>query len=224
MPGRIAIFDDISFKSDISSLIKNDLIKNLKKNYNTAPTHAIPALLNNGNYLYAHFGYIASYAKNKKTIHVNARNESIFEKNTFRDSFKTKRCIVPINGYYEWLDKVPFFIHSKNNDYFALAAIWNEYYDEKSNQNIVNIALITCEPNDKIKNIHHRMPVILDKKDYNTWLNSSDINVLNNLFKIYSSHKMTYYTVSTSVNKVKFNNFSCIKKQKTLLYGQQSLF
>jgi len=212
MPARVAVFDDISFKNDVSSLIKNDLIKNLNPNYNTAPTHAIPTLLNNGDYLYTHFGYIPSWAKDKKTIHVNARNESIFEKNTFRESFKNKRCIIPINGYYEWLDKVPHFIYSKNKDYLALAGIYNIYYDNLTNQNIVNIALITCEPNDKIKPIHHRMPVILEKKDYSTWLNNNNINTLNNLFKIYPSKEMTYHTVCVNVNKVSFNDKSCIKE------------
>jgi len=224
MPGRIAQFDDASFKNDASALINNDLIKTITPNYNLAPTHAIATLLNNGNYLYTHFGYIPSWAKDKKTIHVNARNETIYEKNTFRESFKFNRCIIPINGYYEWLDKIPHFIYSKNTKYFALAGIWNEYYDEDEKQNIINISLITCEPNEKIKDIHHRMPVILEKEDYSTWLENDDINILNKLFKIYDSSKMTFHTVSTNVNKVSFNDISCIKKEDVVLSGQQSLF
>ncbi len=124
MPGRLAIFDDKSFKRDVEKLIKNDMVVNLYQNYNTAPTLPIPVLLNNGNYLYAHFGYLPSWAKDKKSMNINARSESICEKTTFRDSFKTKRCIIPVNGFYEWevkdKEKVPYFIKNINADYFAL--------------------------------------------------------------------------------------------------------
>ena len=224
MPGRVASFDDAQFKKDASSLIKHDLIHNLIPYYNIAPTHVVPVLLNNATYITAHFGFFPPWTENRKTIHVNARNESIFEKVTFRQSYKQNRCIVVINGYYEWVNSIPYFIHSSNNDYFAIAGIWNEYYDKELNQNILNIAMITCEPNEKIAKIHHRMPVILNKKDFKTWLNNNDINTLNNLFQIYSSELMTYHEVSKNINKVGFDNSSCIKECENKLSGQLSLF
>ena len=224
MPGRVASFDDAQFKFDASSLIKNDLVSSLKPYYNIAPTHAVPVLLNNGTFITAHFGFFPPWAEDRKTIHVNARNESIFEKSTFRESYKQNRCIVLINGYYEWIDSIPYFIHSSKNEYFAIAGIWDEYYDKKLNQNILNIAMITCEPNDKIAKIHHRMPVILDKKDFSTWLHNNDINTLNNLFQIYPSEYMTYHEVSKNINKVGFDNSSCIKEYKNQISGQLSLF
>jgi putative SOS response-associated peptidase YedK len=102
VPGRLAIYDDKSFKKDSLNLIKNDMVDVLTPSYNISPTLAIPVLLNNGNYLYAHFGYLPSWVKDKKSMNINARSESIFEKQAFRDSFKSKRCIIPINGFYEW--------------------------------------------------------------------------------------------------------------------------
>ena len=224
MPGRLAIYDDTQFKHDVSSLIKNDLVQTLQPYYNIAPTHAIPVLLNNGTYIKAHFGFFPPWANDRKTIHVNARNESIYEKSTFREAYKQNRCIVLVNGYYEWIDSIPYFIHSSNNDYFAVAGIWDEYYDKELNQNILNVAMITCEPNEKIAKIHHRMPVILDKKDYKTWLHNNDINSLNKLFKIYPSELMTHHEVSKNINKVGFDNNSCIKEYKNKLSGQLSLF
>ena len=233
MPGRLCIYDDKVFKEDASSLIKNDMIEELNPRYNIAPTIPIPALLNNGNYLYTHFGYLPSWAKDRKSLNINARSESIFEKKTFRDSFKYRRCIIPINGFYEWQKedkkKTPFFVSDIKNDYLALAGIWDEWFDPELNMKIVTVALITCDANEKLGKIHHRMPVVLEKDDFSTWLNSSNINEINKLFKIYPNDKIKLYEVRSEVNKVLFDEYSCIdevkvKKEEKIEIGQLSLF
>ncbi|WP_083568712.1 SOS response-associated peptidase [Arcobacter sp. LA11] len=228
MPGRLAVYDDKTFKIDVKDLIKNDMIGELNPRYNIAPTIPIPALLNNGNYLYAHFGYLPSWAKNKKSMNINARSESIFEKMTFRDSFKSRRCIIPINGFYEWevedKEKTPFFVRDMKNDYMALAGIWDEWFDIELNMKIVTVALITCDANEKLGKIHHRMPIVLDKKDFSTWLYSQKIKEVNELFKIYPSEKLDLYEVTNEVNKVLFDEASCIEKIKKEPVGQLALF
>ena len=216
MPGRLSIYDDKVFKEDASSLIKNDMIGKLNPRYNIPPTTPIPALLNNGNYLYTHFGYLPSWASSKASMNINARSESIYEKKTFRESFKRRRCIIPINGFYEWKkdekDKTPFFVSDIKNEYFALAGIWDEYFDIELDMKIVTIALITCDANEKLSKIHHRMPVVLEKKDFSKWLRSEDIKELNSLLKIYPNEKIDIYEVSKEVNKVLFDDAICIKK------------
>jgi len=228
MPGRLAIFDDISFKKDALNLIKNDMIETLNPKYNIPPTLPIPVLLNNGNYLYAHFGYLPSWAKDKNSMNINARSESIFEKKTFRDSFRFRRCIIPINGFYEWeiedKEKIPYFVKDKEQDYLALAGIWDEYFDNKLNMKIVTVALITCDANEKLGKIHHRMPVVLEEKDFKTWLLSENIKEINSLFNIYPNEKLELFEVSSNVNKVSFDEKSCIEKIKKVKLGQQSLF
>lgn len=231
MPGRLAIFNDASFKEDVKSLIKNDMILNLNPRYNIPPTIPIPSLLNNGNYLYTHFGYLPSWATSKSSMNINARSESIYEKKTFRESFKFRRCIIPINGFYEWKiedkEKTPYLVSDNSKDYMAVAGIWDEYFDKDLNMNIVTIALITCDANEKLGEIHHRMPVVLDKKDFSTWLNSDDLKAVNELFKIYPSEKLKLYEVSSEVNKVMFDKPSCIdevKKEKVQEVGQLSFF
>ena len=228
MPGRLAIFDDKVFKEESKTLIKNDMIQNLNPNYNIPPTLPIPALLNNGNYLYTHFGYLPSWAKDKKSMNINARSESIYEKKTFRDSFKYRRCIIPINGFFEWevedKEKIPYFVSDIRNDYLALAGIWDEYFDNELNMKIVTVALITCDANEKLGKIHHRMPVVLEKNDFSLWLNSDNIKDLNNLFKIYPSEKLELYEVSAEVNKVLFNEEKAIKRIEKEEIGQLSLF
>ena len=216
MPGRLSIYDDKVFKEDALSLIKNDMVGKLNPRYNIPPTTPIPALLNNGNYLYTHFGYLPSWASSKASMNINARSESIYEKKTFRESFKQRRCIIPINGFYEWQkdekDKTPFFVSDIKNDYFALAGIWDEYFDIQLNMKIVTIALITCDANEKLSKIHHRMPVVLEKKDFSKWLISEDIKELNSLLKIYPNEKIDIYEVSKEVNKVLFDDIICIEK------------
>lgn len=228
MPGRLAIFDDISFKEDAKSLIKNDMIQKLNPRYNLPPTLPIPALLNNGNYLYTHFGYLPSWAKDKKSMNINARSESIFEKQTFRDSFRFRRCIIPINGFYEWKiedkEKTPYFVKDIKNEYLALAGIWDEYFDIELNMKIVTTAIITCDANEKLGKIHHRMPVVLEKKDFAPWLYSDNLQEVNSLLKIYANEKLELYEVSSNVNKVLFNEKSCIEKIEKIQVGQQTLF
>lgn len=230
MPGRLAIFDDKKFKVDSKELIKNDMIQNLIPKYNIAPTMPIPVLLNNGNYLYSHFGFLPSWAKQRSSMNINARSESIFEKQTFRDSFKFKRCIIPINGFYEWKvedkEKTPYFVSSNESSYMALAGIWDEWFDSELNMNIVTVALITCDANDKLSKVHHRMPVVLQKEDFSIWLNSQDLKHLNSLFKIYPSSKLKLYEVTSEVNKVLYDNSLSIVEQRKEKSekGQLSLF
>lgn len=205
------------------------MIQTLNPKYNIPPTLPIPTLLNNGNYLYAHFGYLPSWAKSKKSMNINARSESIFEKQTFRDSFRFRRCIIPINGFFEWevedKEKTPYFVRDIQNPYLAVAGIWDEYFDIELDMNIVTVALITCDANEKLGKIHHRMPVVLEKNDFSTWLYSDDLKQINGLFKIYPSEKLNLYEVTSEVNKVLFDDESCIKKiEKKEELGQQSLF
>ncbi len=228
MPGRLAIFDDKSFKEDTLELIKNDMVQSLNIKYNIPPTLPIPALLNNGNYLYTHFGYLPSWAKDKSSMNINARSESIFEKITFRESYKFRRCIIPINGFYEWevedKEKIPYFVKDIKNEYLALAGIWDEWFDSELNMNIVTVALITCDANEKLGKIHHRMPVVLEKQDFATWLYGENLKDVNSLFQIYPSEKLDIYEVTDEVNKVLFDERKAIEKVEKKDLGQLSLF
>lgn len=216
MPGRLAIFKDKDFIKDSNQLIQNNFIGKISHNFNIPPSLPIATLLNNGNYLYTHFGYLPPWAKTKNDFHINAKSESIFEKQTFRDAFKSRRCIIPINGFYEWQaedkEKTPYFIRDNTNSYLAVAGIWNEYYSYELQMNIVSVALITCNANDKLSPIHHRMPVILEKKDFSTWLYSEDLQKVNQLLQIYPSQNLKIYEVTPKVNKVGFNSLESIQE------------
>lgn len=221
MPGRLAVYDDISFKQECLNtlgILKDD-IKELNKRYNIAPTVNIPVFLNTARYTYAHFGLIPSWAKDKSSININARCETVYEKSSFKEAFKTKRCLIPINGYYEWKKdhlankSVPYIIRPKEGDYFALAGIYDIWYDKDLGQNILSAAIITTEPNETIAKLHERMPVILDKKEWKTWLGkSSDLKTLNALMKPSSDKIIRIDEVSDLVNSIKNDSPQCLDK------------
>jgi putative SOS response-associated peptidase YedK len=233
MPGRLAIYDDTSFKEDIFNTLGNfqDDIQVLYKRYNIAPTINIPIFTNTRLYTYAHFGLIPSWANDRSNININARSESIFEKNSFREAYKQRRCIIPVNGYYEWkkdtVSKIstPYIITSNTHNYFAFAAIYEYWHDNTLGKTVLSCALITTQPNKKIETIHDRMPVILHQKDWNTWLDTnSSYDVLNALYTPVSSDLINITQVNNIVNSVKNDTPECIEKSNKQILVQTSLF
>jgi len=218
MPGRLVIYDDSSFRKEAKQIfpkVKNS-IGNISVTYNLAPTHEVPVLLDTLNYTNAQFGLIPSWAKDDKSIHINARSESLFEKMTFREAFKKRRCLIPLNGFYEWekkdKEKIPYYISEKNDKCFVLAGLWEEWFDIKNNKTVLSACLITTQPNDTISKIHDRMPVILQKNDWRKWLDvSTSISELNKLFVSSLDEQMKITEVSPSVNHVKNNIPECIE-------------
>ncbi|MXZ90527.1 MAG: SOS response-associated peptidase [Chloroflexi bacterium] len=98
----------------------------------------------------------------------NARSETLTERPAFRSAFAQGRCLVPVNGFYEWRNnggtRTPLWIHRLDERPFALAGIYNAGDDEAA-------CVITCPPNSLMEPIHNRMPVVLDEGDYDAWLN-----------------------------------------------------
>lgn len=231
MPGRLAIFDDTAFKNEARKIFTNvkNKVGTLTPSYNIAPTHLIPILLNSKVYTNAHFGLIPSWAKDKKSININARSETLFDKKSFRDSFKHKRCLIPVNGFYEWekkdKTKIPYFIQNQKDDCLTLAGLWDEWFDISTGKKIISVALITTEPNEKILKIHDRMPVVLDKKDWAMWLDkNTSLNDLNRLFIPCACESIQMHEVSSFVNSVLNDNEKCIQKNDNSVMIQEGLF
>ena len=99
----------------------------------------------------------------------NARSETLTERPAFRSAFSNRRCLVPVNGFYEWRSgaviRTPLWIHRLDEKPFALAGIYNADPDEAA-------CVITCAPNSSMETIHDRMPVVLDEDDYDAWLDA----------------------------------------------------
>ena len=233
MPGRLSVYDDSAFRRDIAlkcTTLKDD-VGVLKKCYNIAPTIDIPIYTNNKVYTYSHFGLIASWAKDRGSLQVNARSETVFEKSSFKEAYKSRRCLIPINGYYEWLKdshskkSQAYFIQASSKEYLVCAGLYESWYDNALKQTVLTCALLTTEPNEKIASIHDRMPVILEEDNWELWLDDkSTYTQLNKLYTPLASEQMAYFTVSDVVNSVKNDSVECIKEVSQIEQRQGTLF
>lgn len=132
----------------------------------------------------ASWGIIAPWQKNSAEARasqshaINARSESIHEKPTFRQAFRTTRCLIPATGYYEWATslgkyppKQPFYITSADPDKsLSIAGIWSAWKNEKGDE-IQSAAIITREAVGELATIHSRMPVFMEHEKWSDWLN-----------------------------------------------------
>ena len=127
-------------------------------------------------YAMLHWGLIPFWEKTSKTKYLlnNARAEGIETKPSFRVPIMKRRCVIPASGFYEWHrvgdQKTPYFIHRIDEEYMAMAGIWDHWQGEDG-QVIESCSIITTEANKLMIEIHDRMPVILNKNDLETWLN-----------------------------------------------------
>jgi putative SOS response-associated peptidase YedK len=161
------------------------------------------------------WGLVPHWAKDLsfgyKTI--NARAETVAKTSAFRDTFKSRRCIIPASGFYEWKKtpdgKVPYAIVPAEEPLFAFAGLWENWRDKSAGEGsewIRTCAIITGEPNEVAAQIHDRMPVILPEETWARWLGEEpaekeELQAL--LLKPFPSERMRAYSVSTRVNSPK---------------------
>jgi putative SOS response-associated peptidase YedK len=183
----------------------------LTAHYNIAPTQFVPVVrhLEAERFLSAmKWGLIPSWAKDDKIggKMINARAETVAEKPAFRSAFKSRRCIIPTSGFYEWKKlergKQPFYFYLKDKPVFGFAGLWEEWRDTKSGEVLESCTIITTEANEVLLPVHDRMPVILKTEDYEQGLDSkeTDKERLQMLLAPYPANEMSSHPVNHSVN------------------------
>lgn len=153
------------------------------------------------------WGLVPSWADEPKVGNkmINARSETAATNGAFRSAFRRRRCLVLADGFYEWQRqekrKQPFYIRMKDESPFAFAGLW-EVWEGKDGRVLETCTVLTTEPNELMTPIHNRMPVILDQKDYDLWLDPEmrEAEPLQALLRPYPEKKMTAYAVSLLVN------------------------
>jgi len=190
-----------------------------KERYNIAPTQTAPVvLLREGKReLYSmRWGLIPAWAKDEKFAArmINARAETIQEKPSFKDAFKTKRCLVPADGFIEWEQteegKQPHYITMRNNTLFAFAGLWSQW--KKEGGLLWTFSIITTHCNSLVQPIHQRMPVILPAEKYNAWIDSaSDANTLQSLLMPFPADQMQRIAISREINSAKNDRAECLR-------------
>ena len=131
----------------------------------------------------------------------------------FKDSYHKRKCIIPINGYYEWgvknNKKIPYFIHIPPLETMYLAGIWKYSNFQKNNQKVFSI--ITKNANTNICKIHSRMPVILSNEEGEDYLQDNNSSFLQTDFLSNIESELDFYAVSNFVNSPLNNSLECIK-------------
>lgn len=189
--------------------------------YNIAPTQPVAVITNQApqTLTFQKWGLIPSWSKDPSIASslINARSETLHEKPSFRTAFKRRRCLIPATGFYEWgkgegKTKQPYYIHLADNQVFAFAGLW-ETWSSPDGDMVETCTIITTEPNDLIRPLHHRMAVILDPEDYDLWLSPDELPpmALMPLLNSYPQETMRYHPVSPMVNNVRNDSPECIK-------------
>ena len=147
---------------------------------------------------------------------INARAETAAEKPAFRTALRQRRCLVVADGFYEWQQagrtKQPYFIHLRDDRPFALAGLW-EAWEGADHARLETCTLLTTGPNDVVRPIHDRMPVILPPQAYSSWLDPAiqDPRQLAPLLVPYPSDQMEAYRVGSLVNSPSHDAPGCIE-------------
>jgi putative SOS response-associated peptidase YedK len=215
-----ATFEEIIDRFEIQAFLEEE---NYAPSYNIAPSQAVLAVINDGksNRMgFLKWGLVPPWAKDAAIGNkmINARSETLSEKPSFRTAFKKKRCLVIADSFYEWKrhedkSKTPMRIKLKSDELFAMAGIW-EAWKSPEGKSLYTCSVITTGPNELMKDIHDRMPVILKPEDEKTWLNPSisDTKDLNKLLVPFDENLMETYEVSSLVNSPKNNSVELIQK------------
>jgi putative SOS response-associated peptidase YedK len=211
--------------------------------YNIAPTQEIMAvrLDRASGKRYAamlRWGLVPSWSKEPMSgaPMINARGETLAEKPAFRTAFRSRRCLIPADGFYEWQQmaangrgkKQPYYIHRRDGAPIAFAGLWETWRGKRpptqQRQNvdepltIESCTIVTTSASQSLCHLHDRMPVILAPADYNAWLdaNIQDANELQHLIAPCGDDELVAEPVATHVNRVANDDARCIEVQRGL--------
>ncbi len=203
--------------------------------YNIAPTQPVPVIRQHPQQparelSLVRWGLIPSWAKDASAAvrMINARSETAAAKPAFRDSLKSRRCLIPADGFYEWSrtgkTKQPYCFEVNEGELFAFAGIWDRWHHPSGNT-LETCSILTTTANPAASAIHDRMPVILDPASYDLWLDPgmTDAGAASELLKPYDARLMRCYPVSTRVNCVA-NDDDCCSAPVEVSQSQQRLF
>ncbi|MBE5965502.1 MAG: SOS response-associated peptidase [Lachnospiraceae bacterium] len=129
------------------------------------PTDSVPILVEEKNIISPAVSVWGFPKYNQKGVIINARSETAFEKKSFRDSLINRRCIIPSTGFYEWdSKKQKFLFRQEGMDALYMAGLYLYSGQE------MRFVILTTDANDSMKEVHHRMPLVIPKKEIEAWI------------------------------------------------------
>ncbi len=197
MCGRYTLITDLSIIEDTFHV--QDVDVDYRPGNNISPGQLITAIINENKIRMVTFrwGLIPYWAKDPSIGNnmINARAESVMSKPSFSDAFKSRRCLIIADGFYEWVKldtkKVPYHFSLKSGEAFGFAGLY-ETWMSPENKPVRTCTIITTNPNDLIKPIHDRMPVIVPKDKETLWIDPAvtDQRALTSILKPYPAEEM----------------------------------
>lgn len=163
------------------------------------------------------FGIIPFGTKDPKKVggkYGNARGETIEKTYPFSESFLRRRCLVPVSGFYDWVEdpesknKIPYCGYVLEQPFFCFAGIYDRWIDPATQQETKSFSIVTRDPNELWKRVHNRMPVILEPEDYELWIDPAEKSAkdLKSVLNIFPAERMAFREFSTKVNNTKNKN------------------
>jgi putative SOS response-associated peptidase YedK len=204
----------------------------LRARYNIAPTQSVPVVRSTASgrvILPMRWGLIPSWAKDSSIAQINARSETILEKPAFKEGSERRRCLIPANGFYEWVrsskTKQPFHFGMKDDSLFAFAGIWDRWTSPEG-QTVESCAILTTTPNELLNDVHDRMPVILHPNHYHAWLTAPGLKSQHfaHLLVPYDAEQMRRYPVNSLVNSPENDVPACAVEVPEFMSAQTMLF
>jgi putative SOS response-associated peptidase YedK len=213
--GATSTFREIKLRWNL----QNELL--FEPRYNVAPSQTVPVIVRaeNGNEARPmKWGLVPSWARESSigSRLINARAETLLNKSSFQDLIGRRRCLVPADGFYEWRRigsrKMPMWIYWKTGEPFAFAALWDSWHDRKLGC-LDTFTIITTEPNDFMRPIHNRMPVMFDQTAGQRWLDQRadrpfDVSAM---LRPCPSERMAAHEVLPLVNAPENDRIECIQ-------------
>ena len=187
-----------------------DQARNVPARYNIAPTQDVLLVAEPGGerrLLEGRWWLVPFWAKEltSKWPMFNARSEDAEKKPAFRDAYKSKRCLLPASGYYEWTKaedggKDPHHIHLPDHEHFAFAGLWATN-DQVADETVTSCTILTAAAAPEIEHLHKRMPIILPQESFDEWLSAdTDVPAAKALLANNRGHELVSYPVSREVN------------------------
>lgn len=197
-------------------------------NYNVAPTTRILAVAHGGDGRRRlgrfHWGLVPHWAKDRSGASrmINARAETVYEKPSFRNLVPARRCLVPVDGYYEWRTvsrpadrrspKEPVYVTRVDRTVMALGGLWTSWRETPDAPSLTSCCLVTTAANDDLAAIHDRMPLVLEPDDWSAWLAGADTprDEVESMLVPTATGVLRAVDVSTAVNSIRNNDPSLV--------------
>jgi putative SOS response-associated peptidase YedK len=211
--GRFSITGDLDFYAEYFA-VDEVVTEALEKSWNVAPTDPVYIVQErDGKRLLGsmRWGLVPHWAPDTKSIHINARSETVATNSAFRESFARRRCLIPADGFYEWeppdKGRHPHWVYRADGHPMAFAGLWASRRDPETSDWVRTCTIITTGSEGVIGAIHDRMPVGLDPQAWDRWLDRdlTDPEEAKALLRTIDPEEVMEHRISKDVNSVKNN-------------------